>query len=147
MAEALNDQLGPQPDFQRMGMHLHGFVSEVDKLQNIPQFDTGRAILEAIKNLDTKVDGAIKNLDTKIDEVIKNLDTKINGLRTELNTKITELSTKVVGIDMKIDKLQERMQIKYVSFNYLSLSILTSPVTKTLGPVFKTPIFATPTMS
>ena len=129
MAEALKDQLGPQPDFQRMGPLLHEFASEVDKLQNIPQFDTGRAILEAIKNLGTE------------------LGAKLDGFGTELNAKLDGIDTKLDGIGTKIDGLRGRMQIMYVSPNYLSLFILTNPVTKILRPVFKTPIFTAPTMS
>jgi hypothetical protein len=140
MAEALDRQLGPQPSFQRMVQLQHDFASELDKLQNIPQFDTGRAILEAIKNLGTELNTKIDGLRTELTTKIDRLNTKVDGLRTELTTKID-------GTDAKIDRLQDRMRIRYMSFNYLSLFILTNPVTKTLRPVFKTPIFTTSTKS
>src|SRR5271156_3498094 len=119
MASALADQFGPQPDFQRMSGAIRTFNDELDKLPNMPQFDAGRAILEAIKNLGTELNAKV---------------TELNAKGTELNTKVTELNT-------KFDGLKDQMRIKYISLNYLSLSILTNPVTKTLQPVFKIPIF------
>ena len=80
----------------------------------------------------------------KVDGLKTELNVKVDGLRTELNTEIDGIDKK---IDTKIDQLQDRMQNRYVPLNYLSPFILTNPVTKTLRPVFKTPILRAPTRS
>ncbi|WP_223147145.1 Bdr family repetitive protein [Borreliella bavariensis] len=67
-------------------------------------------IIDAEKNLNTKIDGVEKSLQKDI----SNLDAKIDTVKNELNTKIDfvekNLTIKIDNLDTKIDNLEKNLQ-------------------------------------
>lgn len=61
----------------------------------------GFYLLQAINNLDTKVDGLIGRLDTKIEQQIERLDTKIERQIQRLDTRIEQ---QIGRLDAKVDQ-------------------------------------------
>jgi hypothetical protein len=97
MAELVDNPLGPQPDFQRIGQAYQSLADEMQKISNIPQFNAVDIILAAFNE---KFDIMIRRLD-RLDERMDGLGRRMDGLGRRMD-----------GLGRQMDGLETQQQTR-----------------------------------
>ena len=110
--------MNAQPDFGKLSeaftttsTALAAASHEIALVANVPTFNDGQRLFEAIERLTTSVD---------------NLRTDLNTIRIDLNTVRTDLNTMRADMNSKFDSLELRMRAESACFSlFLSFIIMT----------------------
>ena len=105
-----------QPDFKKLSeafttssTALAAASHEIALVVNVPTFNGGQRLFEAIERLTTSVD----NLRTDVNNLrtdVNNLRTDVNNLRIDVNTLTTDVNTMRTDMNSKFDSLELRLR-------------------------------------
>jgi hypothetical protein len=59
--------LGPPPNFDLISQRHHNLGREMAKILNLPQFETGDAILDQLRQIDTKLDTIVYDINARLE--------------------------------------------------------------------------------
>lgn len=107
--------MGIQPNFERMSEAVVIASQEIARVPNVPSFDNGQRIFEAIGALTRTID----TLRSEVGEVridMNNLRTDVNNLRTDVNNLRTDVTHLRTDVNNRFGLLELRMNAELDHF-------------------------------
>ena len=124
--------MADQPNTGRLAEAFAAASHEIALVPNLPTFDYGQHILQAIQGSSTNINTNINTMRTDLNTMRTDLNTMrtdLNTIRTDLNTISTDINTLNTKFD-SLDELRMRAELAYFSpFSIVQLSHLQSGYT------------------
>ena len=102
-----------QPNFERVSEAFSTASQEIVRIPNVPSFDNGQRILEAIEAL-TRAVGSLRSDMISLRTDVNGLRTNMNGLQTDINGLRTETNGLRTDMNGRFELLELRMNAESV---------------------------------
>jgi hypothetical protein len=89
-------------DFPRVRQHFSALAAEFDKVEHLPAFDHGAAIITRLDQLQASMHTMQASMDTRFNQLQASTDARFNQLQASTDTRFNQLQASLNQIEQRL---------------------------------------------